>query len=134
MKIFVSVIILILSFSLAYAQDPSTIFFNGGLPDSMAIWAWNFSDESSVETPVPNTGYSPGTSAIGWDGYNQGGWQGFYIHTWDGEDYAGVDMTSIWDTDSVYFKMKAPNGLNPSDPPLSVLLYDPRDVYDCTEN
>jgi len=129
-KVFLFITILLFCTSLIQAQDPSTLFFNGGVQDPMAVWAWSFIDNDVVQTPIPNIGYSPGTSALKWGIYNNDGWQGvmFYL-----ADYSsgGIDMTSIWDTDSVYFKLRAPNGLDPSDPDLSVTVYDPtNDMYD----
>jgi hypothetical protein len=119
--------ILVFLISSGFTQD--TLFFNGGVPEGMAVWAWGFSDNEIVQTPAPSSGYSPGSSAIHWETYNQLGWQGIFVYM---EDYVGVDMSSIWETDSLYFKLRAPVGLNSSDPPLSVLLYDSRntDVWD----
>jgi len=120
------ILIPLLCASLAYAQDPSTLFYKGGIPDGIDVWAWEFSDIPSVETPAPGTGYSPGTAALKWGNYTQGGYQGFMIET---EGEVGIDMSSIWETDSVYFKLRAPSGLNESDPPLSVSLYDSRNTW-----
>jgi len=120
-KVVLNLIILFLCVPLVFAQDPSTIFFDGGLPDNMEVWVWSFADDEAVGSPVKDIGYSPGTSAMRWIGYNQGGWQGIFFYE---QDYIGVDMSSIWETDSVYFKLRAPQGLNPSDPNLTVLIYD----------
>jgi hypothetical protein len=120
------ILILLLCGSLAYAQDPSTMFYKGGIADGMIAWAWSFSDNTLVENPTPSTGYSPGAAALKWGDYNQDGYQGVMIET---EGEIGIDMSSIWDTDSVYFKLRAPSGLNESDPPLNVSLYDSRDTW-----
>jgi hypothetical protein len=128
-KLIPVLMILFFLISSGFTQDPSTLFFNGGIPDGMAVWAWGYSDNDAVQTPAPSIGYSPGSPAIKWETYNQLGWQGVFFYI---ESYEGIDMSSVWETDSVYFKLRAPVGLNESDPPLNVLLYDSRntDVWD----
>jgi hypothetical protein len=118
-------VIIILCSPTVFAQD--TTFFNGECSVGMEAWAWSFTDDDAVGTPVPNIGYSPGTYGLKWGIYDGStGYQGFIVslinYTTD-----GIDMTSIWNTDSIYFKMRAPNGLDPSDPDLTVTLYDPRE-------
>jgi hypothetical protein len=110
-------------FSLVSAQDP--VFFNGDIPDSMSVWTWGFADNEAAATPVPNSGYSPGTKAIRWTAYNGDGYQGIFLYF---DSYEGVDMSPVWATDSVYFKLRAPNGLDAADPNLNVVLYDPTDT------
>ena len=51
------VLITLLCASLAYAQDPSTLFYDGGIPDNIVVWGWEFSELPLVETPTPTTGY-----------------------------------------------------------------------------
>jgi len=112
-----------LVFFAPFVSAQETVFFNGGSPDGMTTWAWAFTDGGAVETPVPNIGYSPGTSALKWGIYDDMGWQGIMVLL---TDYStGIDMSSIWETDSVYFKLRAPAGLDPADPNLNLGLYDP---------
>jgi len=117
-------------FCAAIVNAQSTIFFNGEIPNDMSTWAWSFYDDAAVQTPISNIGYTPGTSALKWGTAGTSDWPGVMVYV---TDYAtaGVDMSSSWETDSVYFKMKAPAGLDPTDPDLNVLLYDPaRDMAD----
>ena len=114
-------IIFILIVPNMFAQD--TTFFNGELPVGMGVWVWGFNDGGAVETPVPNIGYSPGTYALKWGSYDDLGWQGIMVllnNYW----IDGIDLSSMWNTDSIYFKMRAPNGLDPAVPDMTVLLYD----------
>ena len=119
--------------SLGFAQAPSMIFYNGAVPDDMYLWPWGFNLDPE---PVPGTGYTPGTDALRWVTTADDGWQGVFIGLNSNE---GLDMSSIWATDSVYFKLKAPNGLSSTDS-LLVYIYDSRNsdweysVYQKLEN
>lgn len=107
--------------SFAFSQSPSMVFFKGELPDSMYQWPWGFLEDPTVEQGL---GYSPGTAAIKWVTSAQDGWQGDFIGL---NSNIGNDLSSIWSTDSVYFKMRAPNGLEESDT-MYVYLYDSRNA------
>lgn len=124
--------IVVLTFCAGSVFPQQTNFFDGALPSEMSIWTWGFVDDNAVGTPVPNLGYSPGTSAVKWETYNDMGWQGIFFYF---TSYEGVDLAEVWDTDSVYFKMRAPNGLGDTDEPINVTIYDPTntDVWDYAE-
>ena len=113
------IVLLVMSVSFAFSQSPSMVFYKGEMPDSMYFWPWGFSQDP---VSVNGTGYTPGTAAIQWVTSAADGWQGNFIGTNSG---LGNDMSSIWATDSVYFKMKAPNGLAEGDS-MSIFLYDER--------
>lgn len=123
-KLSISIVFFLMFVSLSFAQTPSMIFYNGEMPDDMYVWPWGFNVDPES---APNTGYTPGTSALKWVTYDGGGWQGAFIGL---SSNVGVDMTSIWETDSVYFRIKAPAGLADSDT-LFVWLYESRnDTWD----
>ena len=105
----------------SFAQAPSMIFYNGGVADSMYIWPGGFLEDPA---PAPGLGYTPGNAALRWVTYSEGSDQYLFIGL---ESNVGKDLNSIWNTDSVYFKLKAPNGLAASDS-LYVWLYDSRNV------
>lgn len=107
-------------FSLALAQQSSQIFYYGEVSSDMYAWTWGF---TQTPEPMKNTGYTPGTMAMPWQPYDNGGYQGIFFGF---SSNVGVDLTSIWDTDSVYFKLYAPNGLDANDPNLNVVIYDSR--------
>ncbi|MBL7024948.1 MAG: T9SS type A sorting domain-containing protein [Candidatus Marinimicrobia bacterium] len=111
------IVLLIMCVSFAYAQSPSMVFFKGELPDSMYFWPWGFAQDPVA---VNGIGYTPGTAGIQWVTSAEDGWQGNFIGL---NSNVGNDMSSIWATDSVYFKMRAPNGLD-ADDSMSVFLYD----------
>ncbi len=119
-KIVPMMVILVLSAGMLFAQTTSIIFYNGEIAEGMYTWAWGFGEDPA---PAPNTGYTPGTAALKWATHSSGS-QGLFIGFSSNE---GVDITSIWETDSVYFKMKAPNGLANSDS-MVVWLYDSRNA------
>ncbi|MCJ7554395.1 MAG: T9SS type A sorting domain-containing protein [Ignavibacteriaceae bacterium] len=102
-----------------YAQTTSQVFYNGReTPEGMWTWLWGFAEDPYE---VDDAGYTPGTAAFRWateaQGYDtQGIFFGFE---------AGFDMTAIWNTASVHFKIKAPNGVSPTDT-MIVWLYDTR--------
>jgi len=119
MKKIVSIVtILLLGIGIIHGQTTSVVFYNGGIPADMYTWPWGFGEDP---VPVPNTGYTPGTAALRWATHSSGG-QGLFIGF---SSNVGVDVTSIWETDSVYFKMKAPNGLAATDS-MVIWLYDSR--------
>lgn len=113
------IVLLTMCVSFGYSQSPSMVFFKGELPDSMYFWPWGFSQNPEA---VNGLGYTPGTAGIQWVTSAEDGWQGNFIGLNSG---IGNDLSSIWANDSVYFKMKAPNGLDPDDS-MSVYLYDER--------
>jgi len=112
--------ILVLSAGMMFAQTTSMVFYNGDVPGEMYLWPWGFGEDPA---PAPNTGYTPGTSALKWATHSSGS-QGVFIGL---SSNVGVDLTSIWDSDSVYFKMKAPNGLANTDS-MYIWLYDSRNA------
>ncbi len=119
MKRLIMFLILIGSICPLVAQT-SPVFYNGreSHPDSW-IWTWGFSEDPLL--PVDNAGYAPGTTAMVWGpGLPGEQYQGIFF----GYD-AGFDLTSVWNTDSVYFKLKAPNGMIDTDT-IYVWLYDTR--------
>ncbi|MCP4582383.1 MAG: hypothetical protein GY839_12285, partial [candidate division Zixibacteria bacterium] len=120
-KIVPLIIILLLSTSLTFAQDASLLIYKGDFAEGMITWPWGY-----LEDPVPvrDTGYTPGSSALRWVTYDGGGFQGVLIYF---ESNVGVDLSSIWETESVYFKLKAPNGLAESEA-LFVYIYDSRNA------
>jgi len=111
--------IFLLFVSVVWGQSPSILFYNGELTSDYYLWTWGFTKEPGE---VEYMGYTPGTSAIKWEPYDQGGYQGIFI----GRNTDNVDLSSIWETDSVYFMLRAPNGLDPQDPNLLIGLYDSR--------
>jgi len=113
------IVLLIMCVSFAFSQSPSMVFYNGELPDSMYFWSWGFSQNPES---VNGIGYTPGTAGIQWVTSAEDGWQGNFIGL---NSNVGNDLSSIWDTDSVYFKMRAPNGLDDNDS-LCVYIYDSR--------
>lgn len=103
------------------AQTTSLVFYNGreSPPDTTVWrWIWGFAQEP-VE--VDDAGYTPGTAAYRWGSPLTGeATQGIffaYNH--------GFDLTSVWNTDSVYFKLRAPNGVQVTDT-VMVWIYDTR--------
>ena len=119
-KLMLLTVSLLLCAPFAFAQTTSFVYFNGETPADLYLWTWGFTQEPG---PVMNMGYTPGTSAIQWAPYDNGGYQGIFIGL---SSNVGVDMTGIWETDSLHFKLKAPAGLDPADPSLNVVIYDSR--------
>lgn len=119
-KVFTTILMLGVLSSLAMSQT-SMMFYNGEYGsdvDPGAVWDWGF---TNTPGPIDETGYTPGTDAFVWSTYDNGGYQGvlwWYNYT--------VDLSSVWSTDSIYFKLRAPDGLAESDTNLNVLLYDSR--------
>jgi hypothetical protein len=106
------------------AQPEWVNFYTGGSPEGTYIWTWGFAEEPKA---VENTGFTPGTSAVEvkWkkvDGFDYATWPSYGVYFGD----IGFDMTKIV-PDSVYFKIKAPEGVGGSDR-LRVWLYDPRNT------
>lgn len=119
-KLLLSVLMLGMSVTLAIGQG-SMLFYNGGLAeDSADPWVWGFNDDV---ISVADAGYTPGTSALRWFGYDQGGYQGIFL-----SQNNSMDLSDIWASDSVYFKLRAPSGLNAEDADLNVVLYDSRNA------
>jgi len=113
------IVLLIMCVSFAFAQSPSMVFFKGEKPDSLYIWSWGFSQEPAA---VQGLGYTPGTAGLQWVTSAADGWQGSGLFL---NSNVGNDMSAIWTTDSVYFKMRAPNGLA-ADDSMSVYFWDSR--------
>lgn len=100
-------------------ETPNMVFVNGKLKSEMYLWPWGF---TSDPTEVSDIGYSPGTSAIKWNTYDGSGSQGLFIGL---SDNVGHDLSTIWDTDSAYFKLRMPNGQEVTDT-LDLYIYDSR--------
>jgi len=115
-KIIPLIIILLLIASLIQAQTTSVLYYYNDA--ETAPWTWGFTEEP---VSVPNTGYTPGTMALRWATYNQAGYQGIFMASAETQD-----LTSIWDSDTLFFKLRAPSGLDPADPLLNVVVYDSR--------
>lgn len=97
-------------------------FYTGGLADStFYLWRWGWAEEPM---PVEGTGFTPGTAAIElkWIKTETPDpvWRNYGIYFGD----RGFDMYDIV-PDSVYLKLKAPDGVGATDR-LQVWLYDPR--------
>jgi len=97
-------------------------FYSGGLVEASTIWTWGFAAEPK---PVENTGFTPGTTAVEvfWtkaDGFDYATWSSYGVYFGD----VSFNMMDIR-PDSVYFKLRAPDGVGETDR-LRVWLYDPR--------
>ena len=120
MRIFITMVFALLMFiNLGFSQSTSMVFYHGSTPDSMYLWPWGFTLDPEE---AQKTGYTPGTNALRWVTSANDGWQGLFIGL---NSNVGNDLTSIWETDSVYFKLRAPNGLAETDT-LILFLYDSR--------
>ncbi|MBN1464562.1 T9SS type A sorting domain-containing protein [candidate division KSB1 bacterium] len=98
-------------------------FYTGGSAEGTYIWTWGFAEEPG---PVEDTGFTPGTAAVEvkWgkaEGFDAG-WTSYGVYFGD----IGFDIEDIV-PDSVYFKLRAPEGEGESDR-LVVWLYDPRNT------
>jgi len=112
-KIFPFIVILFLSVSSIFGQTSSVVYWDGWESPQDVYYD---SDGFAISPgPVDDAGYSPGSPAFRW-ATSSGTYQWF----WFAYDWYGFDLRSIWDTDSVYFKIKAPAGINT----LGVYLYD----------
>jgi hypothetical protein len=97
-------------------------FYTGGLvQEGSYIWTWDFVQEP---TPVANTGYIPGTAAIEVIWQKNEGTENMSYGVYIGD--VGFDIEDII-PDSIYFKLKAPDGIQDGDR-LNVWLYDPRNT------
>jgi len=120
MKKFLPILTIVLFLiSFGFAQDPSMVFYKGGIPDDMYFWPWGFQEDPTSQAGI---GYTPGTEGAHWITSSGDGWQGLFIGL---SSNVGEDMSSIWDTESVHFKMRARNGLAESDT-MWVYIYDSR--------
>ncbi len=91
-----------------YAQTTSQVFYNGReTPEGMWVWLWGFAE---YPYQVDDAGYTPGTAAYRWATEDQSyDYQGIFF----GFD-TGFDMTAIWNTASVHFKIKASKWCKPN--------------------
>jgi len=124
MKIsFLLIILFMLGIAPIFSQESYYIFYNGGVPDGIYTWTWGFVEEPAS---VDDIGYVPGTQGfqVTWTkGENSSSWisyGAFFGVTGD----VGFDISDPF-PDSLYFKLRAPNGLSETDV-LNVWLYDPR--------
>jgi len=117
MKKLVLLFLIVFCASFLFAQGNSMVFYNGELVDDMIIWPWGYAQDP---VSVSDMGYTPGTEALQWITYS-GGDQGVWLGP---SDYvSGVDFSATWETDSVYFMLRAPEGLEDTDS-LYIWLYD----------
>ena len=83
------------------------VFFNGkALPTTLSSWAWG---QSSIEV-AEGMGAVEGTNALKWVQGNEWG------NGWTGMGFTispTIDMSNVWQTDSLKFKMKAEPGTGP---------------------
>jgi|GEM_PF-2171995 len=120
-KLILLIVVLLLSSTSIFSQVKSIIFFDNGLgKESYYLWTWGFADEPKI---VDDIGYNPGTSAIearfkktvdGWDSF----WTSYGVYI--GDEYFNIDEIV---PDSLYFKLRAPEGVGESDR-LVIWLYD----------
>jgi len=109
--------------SAATAVPPAWVnYYTGGLIDSTYLWTWGFAEEPK---PVDGTGYAPGTAAVEvkWkkaESFDYSTWPSYGVYFGD----VHFSMAGIV-PDSVYFKLRVPEGIGESDR-LKVWLYDPR--------
>jgi len=88
-----------------FAQETSVVFFDGtDFPEDVSYDSWGFT--TNPMGLVDNMGYTPGTPAIWWETSNWS-WQGIEFSL-----AAPVDLSAIWSTESVKYKLKAPAGIN----------------------
>ena len=88
----------------AFAGDTSFVFFDGmAFPSAWITWSWG----QSTFTVEEGSGATEGTNAIKWvQGDEWGnGWSGIGI-TFD----VPYDMSAVWESDTLTFKMKADPG------------------------
>jgi hypothetical protein len=119
----IPLILLLLTTSSAMAGERAWVnFYTGGLIDSTYLWTWGFAEEPKS---VDGTGFTPGTAAVEvkWkksDTFDYSTWPSYGVYFGD-IHFSMADMVP----DSVYFKLRAPDGVGDSDR-LNVWLYDPR--------
>ncbi|MBN1996071.1 T9SS type A sorting domain-containing protein [candidate division KSB1 bacterium] len=119
-KLFIMTVFLFSFTSIIYAQVKFINFFSGGLiKESYYLWTWGFFQEPQA---IDGIGYVPGTAAIEADFQKTDDWTadwtsyGVYI----GDEYFNIDDI---EPDSVYFKLKAPDGVGEADR-FVIWLYD----------
>lgn len=113
-------LLLLLSFILLSTTLAQTnqIFYSGkAWPDGMWTWPGGFSQDP---TQIDGKGYTPGTHVFVWGAPLVGSSEQYFFFGFDN----GWDLSSTWETDTVYFKLKAPNGVTEGDT-MSVWLYSP---------
>ncbi len=118
-----SLFISILLSTVCLAGDYEWIdFYTGSLTNEETyIWTWDFAP-GLEPGPVEDTGYIPGTAAIEVVWQKNTGTESISYGVYIGD--RGFDIEDIV-PDSVYFKLKAPEGIQDGDR-LNVWLYDPR--------
>ncbi|MBN1481008.1 T9SS type A sorting domain-containing protein [candidate division KSB1 bacterium] len=120
MRLF-KIFFLVIMSTVSLAGDYEWIdFYTGGLTnEGTYIWTWDFVQEPG---PVEDTGYIPGTAAIEVVWEKNAGTENMSYGVYIGD--IGFDIEDIV-PDSVYFKLRAPEGIQDGDR-LNVWLYDPR--------
>ena len=122
MRMLVNILLVLTATSLVAGDYEWIDFYTGGLTnEGTYIWTWGF---EQAPGPVEDTGYIPGTAAVEvmWkkaDGFDQT-WSYYGVYFGD----MGFDIEDI-KPDSIYFKLKAPDGVGEDDR-LFVWIYDPR--------
>lgn len=113
-------VILLLSLfllSTALAQTNQVFYSGKGWPDGMWTWPGGFSEDPKQ---IDGKGFTPGTHVFEWGAPQVGSSEQYFFFGFD----SGWDLSSSWDTDTVYFKLKAPNGVTAGDT-MSVWIYSP---------
>ncbi len=118
-----SIVLLILAIStILPAQEESIVFYNGfDTPGEMYIWDWGL---AATPQTVAGIGYTPGTAALDVK-YDSSGIDPSWLSIGTFFGYSsnvGVSLQDIF-PDSVYFKLKAPDGISDNDS-LVIWLYD----------
>jgi len=118
-KVIVFIGIFSLVLSVSFAQDISVVFYNGmEFPEGVSLSSWGFT--TNPMGLADGLGYTPGTPAIWWE-TSDWSWQGIQF------DLPGpVDLSPIWNTDSLQYKLIAPSGINT----LAIYLFDANGSYD----
>jgi hypothetical protein len=117
------IILVLCIVSIATARQNDWVnYYTGGLVEATYLWLWGFNEEPKS---VENTGFTPGTAAVEvkWikmENFDYTTWRSYGVYFGD-KNFSMLDMVP----DSVYFKLKAPDGVGESDR-LEVWLYDPR--------
>ena len=124
-KIILLIVGLLFSASLSFSQT-SQIFYSGKIwPDGMWTWPGGFAQDPKE---IEGQGFTPGTNVFMWGAPNVGATEQYFFFGFDN----GWDLSSTWDTDTVFFKLRAPNGVTEGDT-MMVWLYSP-DNWDDWDN
>jgi len=112
-KLLILVLIFLATVSFVLAQNTSVVFFDGkDFPENVAYSSWGFT--TNPMGLADGYGYTPGTPAIWWE-TSDWNWQGIQFSLAE-----SADLSSIWDSACVEYKLIAPAGINT----LSLYLED----------